>query len=62
VSSKEEGTFGAEGFPAVSVIIPSINGRGFFERNMPSLLATAYPRFEVIVVDNGSTDGTPMYL
>jgi GT2 family glycosyltransferase len=43
-------------FPHFSVIIVSLNGGGVIARALDSVLATEYPSFEVIVVDNGSTD------
>ena len=42
----------------VAVIIPSWNGRRHLERCLPSLLAQDYPDFEILLVDNASTDGT----
>lgn len=45
--------------PLVSVIVPVLNGAPFIERCVASLRVQDYPRVEVIVVDDGSTDGTP---
>src|SRR5271163_1970527 len=44
-----------------SIVIPNWNGRGLLEKYLPSVLAAAEqsPGSEVIVVDNGSTDGSP---
>jgi GT2 family glycosyltransferase len=42
--------------PFFSVIIVSLNGGPVIARALSALRATDYPRFEVIVVDNGSTD------
>ena len=42
----------------VSVIIPARNERRNIERCARSVLGAAYPNFEVIVVDDHSTDGT----
>lgn len=40
----------------VSVIVVNWNGRHHLELCLPALLAQTYPNFEIIVVDNGSTD------
>ena len=46
----------------VSVIIVNFNGKHHLERCLPSLLNTATVRFEIIVVDNGSADGSVSWL
>lgn len=42
--------------PRVSVIIVSWNARPLLELCLPSVVATEYPDFEVILADNASTD------
>lgn len=44
--------------PAVSVIVPARNEAHNIGRCLRSLLASEYPEFEVIMVDDGSTDET----
>lgn len=44
--------------PLASVIILNYNGLKFVERCVRSVLKTDYPNFEVIFVDNGSSDGS----
>lgn len=44
--------------PPVSVIVPAYNEEVTIAATVASLEASAYPSFEVIVVDDGSTDGT----
>ncbi len=44
--------------PGVSIIVPAYNEEAGIEACVRSLLACDYPQFEVIVVDDGSTDTT----
>jgi cellulose synthase/poly-beta-1,6-N-acetylglucosamine synthase-like glycosyltransferase len=44
--------------PAVSIIVPAYNESGGLPDAVRSLLAIEYPEFEVIVVNDGSTDDT----
>ena len=44
--------------PKVSVIIVNYNGKIFLERCLESLRKVNYENFEIIVVDNNSTDGS----
>jgi GT2 family glycosyltransferase len=45
-------------FPKVSVVIVNYNGYNSLRTFMPYLLRTKYPNFEIIVVDNASSDGS----
>lgn len=49
-----------EDLPFVSIICPVYNARQYIDTLVPALLVQDYPAdcFEVIIVDNGSTDGT----
>jgi len=44
--------------PGVSIIVPAFNEDRVIEDALSSLLHLNYPEYEVIVVDDGSTDGT----
>jgi len=46
----------------VSVVVLNYNGRHLLEECMESLLVQSCPPFEIIVVDNGSTDGSISFL
>ena len=46
------------GAPAVSVIVPTYQRRELVRRAVASVLAQTYGDFELIVIDDGSTDGT----
>lgn len=46
----------------VSVVMCARNNRAGLESNLPRILSQKYPNFEVIVVNDGSTDGTLDFL
>lgn len=48
--------------PLVSIIIVSFNACQYLEDCLEAILANKYPNYEVIIVDNGSRDGTKKLL
>lgn len=44
--------------PLVSVIMPAYNSKGYIEQAIQSIQDQTYPNWELIIVDDASTDGT----
>src|SRR5215203_3741302 len=47
-----------DNFPYVSIIVPARNEQDNIERSLVSLIEQNYPNFEIIAVDDNSTDNT----
>src|SRR5688572_12619552 len=48
---------GSSKMPAVSLLVPAFNEELTITENVRSLLSLQYPEYEVIVINDGSTDG-----
>ncbi|MFA5519340.1 MAG: glycosyltransferase [Spirochaetota bacterium] len=46
----------------ISVVLLNYNGKQYLEKTLPPILNLNYPNYEIIVVDNGSDDGSIDYL
>ncbi len=57
-SKKKRSTNDSSIYPFVSVIVPARNEQDHIKRCLSSLLAQNYPNFEVIAIDDSSTDDT----
>ncbi|MCB9267465.1 MAG: bifunctional riboflavin kinase/FAD synthetase [Lewinellaceae bacterium] len=49
-------------YPRVAVVILNYNGQAFLEQFLPTVLASTYPNYEVIIADNGSLDDSLAFL
>ncbi len=48
--------------PLVTIVILNWNGRDFLKKFLPSVLASTFPNFRVVVVDNASDDDSVAFL
>ncbi|MEJ7768130.1 MAG: glycosyltransferase family 2 protein [Chitinophagaceae bacterium] len=48
--------------PKVAIVILNWNGRNYLEKFLPSVLASTYSNYEVIIADNASTDDSVNWL
>ncbi len=48
--------------PSVAVVILNWNGRKYLEKYLPSVLATMYENFHIVVADNASEDDSVVFL
>lgn len=46
--------------PAISIIVPTYNLENYIEESIHSILSQTFNDFEIIVIDDGSTDSTPL--
>jgi GT2 family glycosyltransferase len=48
--------------PSVAIVILNYNGRNFLEQFLPSVMASTYANFTVVVADNASTDNSVAFV
>ncbi len=56
--SKDKNLFHSSFYKPISVLVPAYNEQNTISDNVKSLLQLRYPEFEIIVVNDGSTDTT----
>ncbi len=49
-------------YPLVTILIPNYNGKKWLKQLLPSVEKSAYPNYEILVVNNGSTDQSAEFL
>jgi glycosyltransferase involved in cell wall biosynthesis len=54
----DDGVVASQDLPLVSVVIPVYNGAAYLAQAIESVRAQRYPRYEILVIDNGSEDAT----
>ena len=47
-----------QGSPRVSIVVPSYNAQGYIGRTLDSIIGQTFPRWEVVVFDDASSDAT----
>ena len=57
-AAQYSGVLSSEMVPAISMLVPAHNEEASIEQSIRALLTVAYPQLEIVVVDDGSTDGT----
>ena len=53
----DNNNFERPAYPKVSIVIPVFNGENFLRESIDSALKQTYPNIELIIVNDGSTDG-----
>lgn len=54
----EQESSGYAHFPKVSVVVATHNGQKYLKENLTSLVDLDYPDYEILVIDDGSTDSS----
>lgn len=49
-------------YPKVTILIPNYNGKKWLAQLLPTVEKSTYPNFEILVVNNGSTDDSAEFL
>ena len=49
-------------YPKISIVVLNYNGLKYLQRTIPALLKIDYPAYEIIIVDNASSDKSINFL
>jgi GT2 family glycosyltransferase len=60
--SQKEGQMSGTESPLVSIIIVNTNEKGHLIKCLPAVMNQTYPNYEVVLVDNASSDGSVEYV
>ena len=58
-TSSSDSLHAKDGQPVVTVTIPILNAERFLAEAIESVIAQTYPSWELLLVEDGSTDGSP---
>ena len=58
----QENNMGIQNAPLVSIVVLNFNGKEFLKECLDSLMATNYPNYEIVLVDNNSQDDSVEYV
>lgn len=49
-------------YPMISIVMPTFNGMAHLRKCLPSIYKLKYPSYEIVLIDNNSTDETVAYV
>ena len=62
IKKQKKDLFQGDSFPIISAVIPNWNGKTFLKECLDSLLNQTFKDYELILVDNGSNDGSVEFI
>lgn len=49
-------------YPKVTILVPNYNGKKWLKQLLPTITKSTYPNYEILIVNNGSTDDSGEFL